>query len=79
MAIINFVGIHRFVLVQKNGFHYSCEVRNWGECKALAGNIFRREWYNITSCIIEAIGVLGSVSSIFAFVLYLCDKYGRKK
>ena len=34
---------------------------------------------HITSSISEAIGVFGSVSSILAFVLYLCDKYGIKK
>ncbi len=47
--------------------------------KALAGEYFPKGVVYITLCIIEAIGVLGSVSSIFAFVLYLCDKYGLKK
>jgi hypothetical protein len=40
---------------------------------------FPWEVVHITSCIIEAIGVLGSVSSILAFAMYLYDKYDKKK
>lgn len=40
---------------------------------------FPWEVVHITSFVIEAIGVLGSVSSILAFAMYLYDKYEKKK
>lgn len=40
---------------------------------------FPWEVVHITSFVIEAIGVLGSVSSILAFAMYLYDKYDKKK
>lgn len=40
---------------------------------------FPWEVVHITSFVIEAIGVLGSVSSILAFAMYLYDRYEKKK
>ena len=78
-AIIVTVEIHCSASGRKDGCPHSREARIGGVCESPCGKFFPEGVLHITSSIIEAIGILGSVSSIAALLLYLRDERRKKK